>query len=177
MIVAPLSFLVLGAALFACGSRQNRPADNHANNTGCDIFSETTRTIQHVESFSLSDAENVEQSWQELQDFAQCTHASSDECHTALVRADDWWSALRAYAQALFIPDEAPDAETVRQWTVNRQRFFEQWLATPQPILVMEDGIFVLSKETGGRMMEWAKCANDRQAFELWEQRTERLSH
>jgi|GEM_PF-5910408 len=126
----------------------------------------------NLEGSALPAIGTPDATWMELQRFAQCEQPPAEMCSRALSVADQWWHRLRSEAQALFTLDKAPDASTVEQWTRARGGFFEQWLATPAPVLVMEQGVFALHPDVGGVMMQWAKCADSADDFKVWSERT-----
>lgn len=162
---------MLSAALAACSGVQ-KGADRQKSNADCALWDEPANDASDLAASPLPSVEPSHRTWDTLRQRAMCEAPSAQQCAQALHDADQWWNEVRRDAQALFIEDEAPDAETIRQWTLDRQQFFEQWLATPRPVFVMQHGVFVLSKDVAQIFVDWARCANDLDAHACWHNRS-----
>lgn len=116
--------------------------------------------------------EGAGDAWAKLYVFTRCRKPRASECRAALTQGESWWAELRETSQRLFIEAEAPDEDAIRAWTIERRRFFEHWLATPTPVLMMEHGVFRLSPSTGAVFEDWARCAGDERMLLRWKERT-----
>lgn len=182
--------LWLCAALAAsCGGTQR--ADRNAEAVFCTVFRTEHRTVVSSSAAiddstrdaavrerrmstdaRLPEVMDAQRAWTQLRDFSRCQRPQPAQCADALAHADRWWAGVRTDAQRLFVEDEAPNKEIIRAWTIERQRFFERWLSTPTPVLVMDAGVFRLSSDVGAVLQDWATCAEDAPAMSRWAGRT-----
>lgn len=160
----------LSAALAAC-ARAQHGVDAQKHSAECVAWDSASDRALDLAASPLPPVDPPHRTWDALRHHAMCAPPSTHKCAQALHDADQWWNDVRHSAQTLFTADEAPDAEMIRQWTLDRQRFFEQWLATPRPVFVMQHGVFVLSQDVAHVFVDWARCANDRDAHARWKQR------
>lgn len=110
--------------------------------------------------------------WRELVRASKKRSPSASVCRHALQSSEGWWLELRDDAQVLFHAHEAPNEEMVRTWTVDRRQFFERWLGTPQPVLILQDGELRLSAYTSQVLRAWSRCADDPESEALWQRRS-----
>lgn len=110
--------------------------------------------------------------WQELHTLSQRPLTVANDCEGALAIADQWWLKTRSETQELFVEGEAPDEETIREWTVARRYFFETYLSSPVPVFVLIGGDLRLTAPVRDITLAWAACAADDDAARLWELRS-----
>lgn len=139
---------------------------------GVDQLSEVERRNARLLESRLPYVEGARKAWTQLYMFARCSEPRPSECDAALTLGEIWWDDMHKDAQRIFIESEAPDEVSIREWTIERRRFFERWLGTPMPVLTMELGVFRLSSMTGAVFEEWARCAGDKNAASRWKERT-----
>lgn len=120
---------------------------------------------------ALGRSEAPDPYWSKLLDFDQRGRRATELCAAALYDAEQWWESLRSKAQELFVHKEAPDEETIRRWTVERRFFFEDYLSSASPILVMRDGQFQLSPQVSSVILSWTACAEDEESAARWRMR------
>lgn len=172
--------LGVGATLVVCGGRQSaEDATTHVDDPNapeCTVWEDATAlpefAVSEATDAALPPVSDADETWQRLVVFSHCTAPTPDRCASALEGAEQWYESLRNEAQTLFIEDEAPDADTVREWTEQRRAFFERWLSTPVPVLRLYADTFVLSAPVFDVFDAWAECADDSDAQRRWAARS-----
>ena len=156
---SPLALIVLLTGLSACAATDVPSSANHPPS---------------LAPQALPEVEEGGAFWDELVRISAYPEPSVDLCRDALQHGEAWWLDLRDRAQILFHDRVAEDEATIRTWTVERRLFFERWLGTPSPVLVLRDGEFQVSASTEETFRAWSRCADDANSAVLWQERAGR---
>lgn len=91
-----------------------------------------------------------------------------------LVHADRWFDALVFRAQQVFRVDVTDDPAAVQRNAIDKRAFMDAWLARPTPVLLLEDGRFVLHPTVGAPLIAAALRAGRLDEADVWQARTSR---
>lgn len=124
----------------------------------------TTTTDCRVTPLPLGDAADA--AWLALQRALE-----EDRTADALVASQQWYDAIVFHARDVFHVDVGGSEQAIVVNAAEKRAFMDAWLSRPQPVLVLEDGRFLLSAPVAETLIAVALKARDPEAADLWRER------